>query len=66
MKILQYEENKRGVIWVSTWNFGSFTLYVLMSYFIQNDKIEIGLSIVYLYNMGSQVTSSNFLCFMYM
>ena len=54
------EENKRGVIWVSTWKFGSLTLYVLIIYFIQIDKIKIGLSIVYLYNMGSQVTSSIF------
>ena len=34
-----------------------------MSYFIQIDKIKIGLSIVYLYNMGSQVTFSNFFMF---
>ena len=34
-----------------------------MNYFILIAKIKIGLSIVYLYNMGSQVTSSNFFMF---
>ena len=47
-----------NTVCVSTWKFGSLTLYVLMDDLIQIDKIKMELFIVQLFNMRSQVTSS--------
>ena len=44
----------------------SFNLYVPMDYLIQIDRIKMESFIVYLYNMRSQVTSSQLCCFMYL
>ena len=50
------KEESSKYVYVSTWKFGSLTVYVLMDYLIKIDKIKMESFIVYLYSMRSQVT----------